>query len=249
MSRKHANTEHTTTFWMSDGFSPCSLYYNMNVLGLLTSLYCIIYVDCSVNLALRKPTRQSSTYSPPSFKFVSRLAVDGKKNTHLSAKSCSNTQREPNQWWEVDLRGYYSVHSVTLVNRGDCCGSHLRDFVIETYLEDRLKFQNSFPSVCATHKTAVGQGATKSIQCAPSTVGRFVKITHQGAGRPLTLCEVMVYGSEISTAGIAAGFHGSLGTMWIPATSVGGNFSSNVDCGALCYNSATCLGFNYNRAL
>ncbi|XP_041360677.1 fucolectin-like isoform X2 [Gigantopelta aegis] len=206
-----------------------------------------IYVDCSTNLALRKPTRQSSTYSPTSFSYNSSLAVDGNTNTRFSARSCTNTHPGPNEWWQVDLRGYYTVLSVTLVNRGDRHGNNLRDFLIETYLEDSLEKEDSVPSVCVRYLGTVEQGATKSFECAPSTVGRFVKITHQGNGRPLSLCEVVVDGSEVSN--VASMFHGSLGTMWTPATTVNGNFKTPMGCGTVCFNSATCLGFNHNRAL
>ena len=74
------------------------------------------------NLALKKPTKQSSTgWSGPSSK-----AVDGNKNTFYHARSCTHTHRDAKPWWRVDLGGRHVVGNIKITNRGDCCSSRLR---------------------------------------------------------------------------------------------------------------------------
>ena len=74
-----------------------------------------------VNLALNKPTNQSST----NHSYASSYAVDGLFNTNaLSAPYCAVTSDPaggPN-WWMVDLQQVITIGYVVLTNRADCCG-------------------------------------------------------------------------------------------------------------------------------
>ena len=36
--------------------------------------------------------------------------------------SCTQTKREVDPWWIVDLGQEYSIDRVAITNRGDCCG-------------------------------------------------------------------------------------------------------------------------------
>ena len=81
---------------------------------------------CSpVNVALGKPTLTSSRPE------LSDRAVDGNRNAHYFAGSCTHTDSEMNAWWSVDLQHTYQVVRVDLTNRADCCGiSSLMSFSI-----------------------------------------------------------------------------------------------------------------------
>ena len=67
------------------------------------------------NAALRKNTAQSSFSD-------GGKAVDGNTNSVYNDGSCTHTSATLNTWWAVNLAGIYRVYSVTLTNRGDCCG-------------------------------------------------------------------------------------------------------------------------------
>ena len=73
------------------------------------------------NLALKKPTTQSTT----SDFYYSSYAVDGLFNTNaLSGPYCAVTSDPaggPN-WWMVDLQQIITIGYVVLTNRADCCG-------------------------------------------------------------------------------------------------------------------------------
>ena len=73
------------------------------------------------DLALNKPAWQSSDFSAST---PASLAVDGNADTIMSHGSCSQTNADPYAWWAVDLGAEYSVESVAITNRGDCCGRY-----------------------------------------------------------------------------------------------------------------------------
>ncbi|KAI4891192.1 hypothetical protein NFI96_006425 [Prochilodus magdalenae] len=52
-------------------------------------------------------------------------AVDGKSDTYYRRGSCTHTSYESNPWWRVELQGVYNVSSVSVTNRGDCCGQRI----------------------------------------------------------------------------------------------------------------------------
>ena len=79
-----------------------------------------------MNLALRKPTRQSTVYRNlrawPSgwYYYDSSLAVDGNKDTEFRFGSCIHTDNgDKSPWWMVDLVGHFRIRGVNMTNRGD----------------------------------------------------------------------------------------------------------------------------------
>ena len=70
-----------------------------------------------VNLSLGKPATQSSTYNNIA-NVGPGSAVDGNDNSFMHTFCWQGI----NQWWEVDLADTYTVSSLHIVNRLDCCG-------------------------------------------------------------------------------------------------------------------------------
>ena len=76
------------------------------------------------NFALKKPTKQSTTYKK---QFASK-AVDGNKDNHYA--SCTHTyHKSSNPWWRVDLEQRIAVTHVKIVNRNSV-GERLDGFEI-----------------------------------------------------------------------------------------------------------------------
>jgi len=80
------------------------------------------------NLALDKPTRQSSTAD--SGKAGSWLAVDGSADGLYSNGSVSHTNLEFSPWWEVDLGAECQIREIRIFNRGDGVQDRLKDIEI-----------------------------------------------------------------------------------------------------------------------
>lgn len=75
-----------------------------------------------VDLSSGKPASQSSTFQTQN----AALVVDGDDSTFSHTKCYEGYA----QWWKVDLEGTYTIASVNMVNRQDCCGGRLHDFDI-----------------------------------------------------------------------------------------------------------------------
>jgi hypothetical protein len=82
------------------------------------------------NLALGKPTSQSSTFYDDGLNHVSSLAVDGNTNSSFSDSqfscTCTNTS-DTDPWWYVDLGMAYNVQRV-LVTTADTNSEWRLDF-------------------------------------------------------------------------------------------------------------------------
>jgi len=70
-----------------------------------------------VNVALNRPSYQSSVYSNAHGSHPANRANDGKLTTRLSYGSCVFTMFEKNPWWAVDLLVQLYVAGVNFTNR------------------------------------------------------------------------------------------------------------------------------------
>ena len=77
-----------------------------------------IYISDSVNLAFNKTVTMSSVHSAES---PGRHAVNGIKTGDWYDGSCASTNSELNPWLIVDLGDVYTLGSIIIVNRVDCC--------------------------------------------------------------------------------------------------------------------------------
>ncbi len=81
-----------------------------------------------VNMALRKPARQSSTSD--SGAAVADRAVDGNTDGNYVVGSVSHTNFQSDPWWEVDLGQDAWIHEVRVWNSVDAVPERLKDFVV-----------------------------------------------------------------------------------------------------------------------
>jgi len=94
-------------------------------------MYVFVSDTSLINLALRQPAWQSSTYAPL---YPASLAVDGNKDTDVSHYSCSVTNFTIEQWWAVDIGTMLHVLGVNVTNRGDQRLGEFRAIVMNTML-------------------------------------------------------------------------------------------------------------------
>ncbi|KAL0189900.1 hypothetical protein M9458_016999, partial [Cirrhinus mrigala] len=52
-------------------------------------------------------------------------AIDGVKYAPGVASFCTHSWNERNPWWRLDLLDSYSITTVTITNRADCCTERL----------------------------------------------------------------------------------------------------------------------------
>ncbi|XP_048057801.1 uncharacterized protein LOC125275146 [Megalobrama amblycephala] len=142
-------------------------------------------VDSKGNLALNAKAVQSSLGQPLG---DSQHAVDGNRDSDYFKSSCTHTNSEISPWWRVDLGNVYSVNSVTITNRGDCCKDRLRGAQIR--IGNSLANNGNNNVLAATIVTAPDVTQTFSFE---PVNGRYVNIYLPGNDKVLTLCEVEVF--------------------------------------------------------
>ncbi|XP_019628305.1 PREDICTED: uncharacterized protein LOC109472881 isoform X1 [Branchiostoma belcheri] len=149
--------------------------------------YCDIQ-ECRVNVALNKMASQSSLLRS---EYPAERAVDGNTGTILyPLKECTHTDLEYEPWWKVDLGDTYVISHVTVINRGDCCGERLRNFMVRVGpYED---FRENTPCGDIYSETP-SEGETIDVRCEEPISGRWVSVQLIGREDYLSLCEVQVF--------------------------------------------------------
>jgi hypothetical protein len=70
-----------------------------------------------LNLALNKPTAQSSVYLPEVYGYDHQGACNSNKNGRFGF--CTLKENQP--WWQIDLQGTHQLSEIKIYNRMDCC--------------------------------------------------------------------------------------------------------------------------------
>jgi hypothetical protein len=147
------------------------------------------------NLARNKTAAQSSTYP----NFPASLAVDGNTdgNGGNGSVTVTNSGSEMNPWWQVDLGASYTLSSIAIWNRTDCCGSRLSDYWV--FVSDNPFQPGDTPATLQnraatwnSHQTAAPNPFT--VVAATGVQGRYVRVQLGGANY-LSLAEVQVFGA------------------------------------------------------
>ena len=98
-------------------------------------------VEKTMNVAIRKPTKQCST----GWGGGSDRAVDGRNDGYYHRRSISHTHWQRDAWWQVDLQSDETIQKIIVWNRHDCCRSRMSDFKVEIWKDGALQetFQTS----------------------------------------------------------------------------------------------------------
>ncbi|XP_038060986.1 uncharacterized protein LOC119731787 isoform X2 [Patiria miniata] len=155
-------------------------------------------------LSQGKETVQSSTLTLTGVAREASLAVDGNASPHFDDNSCTLTDSERHPWWYVDLGREYEIDHIVIVNRYDN-GNRLKRATVR--VGDAILNVDSFLE-CGQVTGAMIKNAAKrehrqiTIQCSAETVGRYVYIEQtRNQALHLTLCEVEVYGQDVTATG------------------------------------------------
>jgi len=137
------------------------------------------------NVALNKSATQSSTDHGG----VVCRAVDGNTNGDWY-NGGTLTHTDPtmdNPWWQVDLQEIYTINSISVKNRADCCEYRLDYFIVEVYNYDgSMMYSYHHNSTCILNETFTIENMY--------VIGSMVRIRREGTSISLTLAEVEVNG-------------------------------------------------------
>ncbi|KAM8868908.1 uncharacterized protein AB9W97_016516 [Spinachia spinachia] len=141
------------------------------------------------NVALRGKATQSDRYGHDLA--AAYNGIDGNPDSNFHSGSCTHTDKENDPWWRVDLLHPYTVTSIAITNRGDCCRERLNG--AKVHVGNSLTDNGaSNPVVGTIDRTDQGDRITLTVT--GHVEGRYVTVVLPGSGKILTLCEVEVYG-------------------------------------------------------
>jgi hypothetical protein len=184
-------------------------------------------VDLPQNLALKKPTKQSSTYNNDLDTYGPSRAVDGNINGNINTFShSSDPSTGVTAWWQVDLEDLYEITSIVIVNRQDCCQERLKNFYIRLIDADGITIVDEQYITTTVVSDSVG---TTYTDWKENNLAHYVRVDmpYKEDGY-FHMAEVQVYGKGFNELG---------------STSNG----SIQDCADGCNADATCISFEYSK--
>ena len=147
----------------------------------------------NTNVALGKAATQSSTVVGG----VPSRAVDGSTDGNWANNSVTHTAGTAAQdWWQVDLGQAYTVDTVQLFNRTDCCADRLSNFYVlasPTDMTGRTLAQLLADSTVRQIQVASLNGAPNLSVALGGFSARYVRVQLAGTNN-LSLAEVQVLG-------------------------------------------------------
>ncbi|CAG2216438.1 unnamed protein product [Mytilus edulis] len=156
----------------------------------------IISGNGSMNIAFNKNATQVSTFNDNVSRFGPMNANNGKKNQVATNGDCTHTtDKDPAKWWTVDFGNMYTIESVHIYARKDCCLERHSDFEIR--IHNTSDWSSQF-SLCYKQ---IGQAPTELyVNCTDHLSGKYLTVYKKDDYHhyPLTLCEVEVYGNEVT---------------------------------------------------
>ncbi|XP_070767437.1 fucolectin-1 [Enoplosus armatus] len=190
----------------------------------------LLLATCSAstyqNVALRGKATQSQRYMHTFG--AAHNAIDGNRESHFFADSCTHTTEQTNPWWRVDLLESYTVTSVIVTNRGDCCAEKLNG--AEIHIGNSLQDNGAENPVVAVIPH-IPAGRSLKVTFTRLVEGRYVTVVLPGLKRVLMLCEVEVYGYRAPTGENLAlqgkASQSSLHSTGIAYNAIDGNRASN----------------------
>ncbi|VDI62412.1 Hypothetical predicted protein [Mytilus galloprovincialis] len=236
-----------------------------NALGLIYLM--MLWVYANANIALKKPTKLSSTFDPNikqgrSYNCCnSTYAVDGDYSDTVGNGDfvCAHSDSVNNQqsWWAVDLQNVYAIIAVDIFGRTDCCTNHdqsnLANFDVEIMLPTcSYNLWNNLDDGCKMNcHYQASESQRITVTCPPKTKGRYVRIRRRDM-LYLVICEVEVYGHLINNLQESAGTVmtyscGKIGYGYVGP--VIGTFvaKSNIQCTCTCITKTGCVAAEYDK--
>ena len=143
-----------------------------------------------LNLALNKPTAQSSVYLPEVYGYDHQGACNSNKNGRFGF--CTLKENQP--WWQIDLQGTYQLSEIKIYNRMDCCqerASTLNVLLSQDALNWELCYSNDQQNVFGGID---GKPLLVNVQ---HQVARFVRLQLR-ENEYLHLDEVEIYGIPVT---------------------------------------------------
>ena len=157
----------------------------MKIKLLVVQILLFSYCGFAQNIALNKPTEQSSTFGAG----VSSRAVDGDQNGAWGGKSVTHTNGGENAWWKVDLGGNYNINAISFYNRtNNCCYARIEGAKILVGLVD------SENPIDYTEILSLSATTEPQLFTSLNVTARYIMVYKEASENGLNIAEFEVYG-------------------------------------------------------
>ncbi|XP_071086129.1 fucolectin-like [Haliotis cracherodii] len=195
-----------------------------------------IYVQ-SENISNGKYAKQSSTITP----YDASQALN-----KANVSSGSLTKRASPSWWEVDLRGYFTISSITLTAatyRG--WNVHMRNAFVEVMDKDVSLCSDVQSEWCGNVSNTVTGGEEFTFTCNATFPVRYVRVK-----RPSTTNLHLVIG-HVDVQGEGAkkpyrSYYKPLKNKKVSQPFLTTSAMTAGDCGIICHRYHSCIDFSYS---
>ncbi|XP_041346818.1 fucolectin-5-like isoform X2 [Gigantopelta aegis] len=212
----------------------------LKYVGVWMMTLCVVRLNGTFSdVAFQKPATMSTVHT------IASGAVDG------DTASCATTKNgDMEQWWMVDLRGYFDIHDVIIANCDDeYSWLYLHSFTIDVFKENPIGCAGANPIQCYNRTDLLGRDETVQFKCRSPVIGRFVRIKKwrmMSESETLILCDVQVLGTRATGCGFSRLFHLVRETQLNSTNDVISGIVDVMNCASRC-GHRDCLAFNYNQ--
>ncbi|XP_072269313.1 pentraxin fusion protein-like [Pyxicephalus adspersus] len=137
--------------------------------------------DIDINIAVNGEASQSSDYK----KYVANRAIDGSNEINLYNDSCAHTLHDLEPWWRLDLKESYSIGTIVISGRSDCC--------LERLSGAQIRIGNSPDNNNPVCSTITNVSVPTTTYCCNGMEGQYISVVIPRRYEYLTLCEVKVH--------------------------------------------------------
>ncbi|XP_046370759.2 uncharacterized protein LOC124145122 [Haliotis rufescens] len=188
------------------------------------------------NIAFGKTAKQSTTHG----EYNASIALDEIYSNRGSTTGLGNPS-----WWEVDLRGYFSISNITLTAVDMIWNLHMRNAFVEVMDKDVSLCSDVQVAWCGNVSSTVASEEEFTFTCNATFPVRFVRVTRPGNDR-LNIGHIDVQG-VVATQRYRSHFT-STANRKVSFPSLATSAVTAGACGILCHKSHSCIDFSYRTA-
>ncbi|XP_046329980.2 uncharacterized protein LOC125371684 [Haliotis rufescens] len=148
-------------------------------------------------------------------------------------------------WWEVDLRGYFSISNITLTAADNGWTVHMRNAYVEVMDKDVSLCSDVQVEWCGNVSSTVARKEKFTFTCNATFPTRFVRVTRRSTGNVfLNIGQIDVQGVEATKR--YRSYYTPTTNRKVSIPSFTTSAVTAGQCGILCHQNHSCIDFSYS---
>ncbi|XP_048247223.1 uncharacterized protein LOC124113574 [Haliotis rufescens] len=197
------------------------------------------------SIAFGKLAKQSSTYiANRRYYYLAYPASQAINPVYWMTGSYTNYGNP--SWWEVDLRGYYSISNITLTAAYNGWHTYMANAYVEVMDKDISLCSDVKVEWCGNVSSTVASGEKFNFTCNATFPIRFVRVTRRTTGNNyLGIGQVDVQG--VGATKRYRSYYTPTTNRKVSIPSLTTSAVTAGQCGILCHQNHSCIDFSYSK--